>query len=680
MEGFTRTVAGFTEIIEPLVGHEKDDVPYETWLSAEDKEFPTIQEISDAARHLPPIESDTPRLLEIPDNRPKVLLQDGLESLRREEADLNGWPRRLLHVPTLTSHEWTPGNVYGGVVEPVYNAITYTWGRWKLDQTDESTQALEISNVSWDVPKVDPSHFTISEFLQALQCATSSATKPSESWQSYRPVEFIWLDVACISQNIADPRSAAEIGRQAQIFRGAQAVFVWLTTLNHVYLENVLTRLYRDVMSGRSQEPRSLVPDTATLAFGDMTRILADPWFSSLWTLQEAFLRSDALFMARDGHIPYLERHYETQQGDLAPYMTPVDLTEFVEYGEKLRSLPAECSSRSSSESVVTLMKGLYDEITLLVRSRGLLALYTCSPLATFTAASTRETKYPEDRIYGIQQIFNFRLGSSAIEHTSAIEPSVDGEYSAASLQDQLGEQLMLNYPVHSQMHVYTAPVALGKGWRVNEDSVVPGAEEGTGLTWDHKESSYPDGPAAWPDDEEQFRKLCRLDIAFVEGGVWGQFEAMTCLFATFNSALKQYEADCIMSRAYDAEPGNTFLHIWPDVTAELKASPGYVGRGYHPVPRRQQRTFAQWIDDHLSEHQLRILILGRETFRAQNGGNLLGLLIVEKKSGQLIYWHRIGICRWMSTQLTFLGQAHSMRPFFEGLDEDWVLTRGLLG
>ena len=55
-----------------------------------------------------------------------------LSVLQREEEALGPWPRRLLHVPTLTSCEWQPGNVYGGVTEPEFNAITYTWGRWRL--------------------------------------------------------------------------------------------------------------------------------------------------------------------------------------------------------------------------------------------------------------------------------------------------------------------------------------------------------------------------------------------------------------------------------------------------------------------------------------------------------------------------------------------------------------------
>lgn len=54
-----------------------------------------------------------------------------------------------------------------------------------------------------------------------------------------RLVEFVWLDMACIDQNPGSPDAAAEIGRQAKIFKGASHVYAWLNTL---YFDTV-TRL-----------------------------------------------------------------------------------------------------------------------------------------------------------------------------------------------------------------------------------------------------------------------------------------------------------------------------------------------------------------------------------------------------------------------------------------------------
>lgn len=62
-------------------------------------------------------------------------------SLIEDEDALGDWPRRLLHVPTMTSFEWAPGNYYGSTQEPSYNATSYTWGRWAARRRDAGSKA-----------------------------------------------------------------------------------------------------------------------------------------------------------------------------------------------------------------------------------------------------------------------------------------------------------------------------------------------------------------------------------------------------------------------------------------------------------------------------------------------------------------------------------------------------------
>ncbi|KAF2733137.1 hypothetical protein EJ04DRAFT_411683, partial [Polyplosphaeria fusca] len=129
------------------------------------------------------------------------------------------WPRRLLCVSNLTSYAWQPGNVYNGVKEPQYNAITYTWGRWRLkdgEQPDTKSIPISINGDDWTIPRVDPKHFTTAEFENVIRATTTL----QPNFRSPNNVEFVWLDIACIHQG-DDPRSAAEIGRQAAIFHGA---------------------------------------------------------------------------------------------------------------------------------------------------------------------------------------------------------------------------------------------------------------------------------------------------------------------------------------------------------------------------------------------------------------------------------------------------------------------------
>ena len=55
------------------------------------------------------------------------------DDLDHKESDVNSlWPRRLLHVPSMTSHKWRPGNTYNGIVNPKYSVISYSRGRWRI--------------------------------------------------------------------------------------------------------------------------------------------------------------------------------------------------------------------------------------------------------------------------------------------------------------------------------------------------------------------------------------------------------------------------------------------------------------------------------------------------------------------------------------------------------------------
>lgn len=65
--------------------------------------------------------------LSIPMASPSV--ENNRNGLLKEEKNLGAWPRWLLHVPSMTSCEWKPGNVYGAVASLAYNALSSTWGR-----------------------------------------------------------------------------------------------------------------------------------------------------------------------------------------------------------------------------------------------------------------------------------------------------------------------------------------------------------------------------------------------------------------------------------------------------------------------------------------------------------------------------------------------------------------------
>jgi hypothetical protein len=165
-----------------------------------------------------------------------------MSDIDHPEFDNDGiWPRRLLHVPTMTSHKWQPGNRYNGQCEPRYNAISYTWGRWRLNDDlleKPNVDALPIKGVPWKVPRIDPAHFTVEQFDAAIRRAMEQIPTEllsADTGRSRRllkifpePPEFLWLDVACIDQR-ETAEGKAEVGRQARIFRIAHQVYMWLS-------------------------------------------------------------------------------------------------------------------------------------------------------------------------------------------------------------------------------------------------------------------------------------------------------------------------------------------------------------------------------------------------------------------------------------------------------------------
>ena len=212
----------------------------------------------------------------------------------KEESTLGRWPRRLLHVETLTSHEWSPGNRYGSAIEPAYAAITYTWGRWRLKDDEMSkVKAIPVKNVPWKISRVTPDlHFSVQELEAVINRASDPPPQTTSSAASAEHVGFVWLDVACIDQRENHPKAASEMGRQANTFRCPAYVYAWLTSLSQQSLDDI----FRFLTTNKERHgPQS--------AIGLLSKLTSDPWFSSLWTLQESFLRTDAFFLFRNAQI-----------------------------------------------------------------------------------------------------------------------------------------------------------------------------------------------------------------------------------------------------------------------------------------------------------------------------------------------------------------------------------------
>ncbi|KAJ4414714.1 hypothetical protein N0V82_007766 [Gnomoniopsis sp. IMI 355080] len=421
------------------------------------------------------------------------------------------WPDRLLHVPSMTSYKCEitegpdGGARYGEWLQPRYYALSYTWGRWELGEHESpEVEALPVKNIPWAVPRINPARFTATQFEQVLQNITANTVRIPEA-TSWATPEFVWLDVACIDQRPGSPLKAQEIGRQAVIFRGAEAVFVWLHGIEPTVLYEALDGLFKASSdSVFPHSPRSdgirkrgevLRGDEAFLsaAVTSLDSLLADPWFSSLWTLQEAFLSPTSGLVAKDGGIP-------------AVFDTHISLNDVTRYCAGL----VDICSRSAA--IKKKPAPLEQVLMNLVERSGLVAMNQRNPMSLYTLASERTTRDPCDRIYGIMQVFGFRLGSSA----EGAEP--DAAFSLLQLETQLGESLLKDLPLLSQVAIHTKLLPVGQAWRVHRSSVMPDlARE---LPYYHTSSLF-----------GRFEPRCSLSSVTRNGITWARFDGYTLPF-----------------------------------------------------------------------------------------------------------------------------------------------------
>ena len=191
-----------------------------------------------------------------------------------------------------------------------YLAISHTWGRWEI-----GGKTRRITGVPWAVPQ--NSRFEVKNLPYLLTRLPFS-------------VAYVWIDLLCIPQDNSRPEFEAikrqEISRQASIFSGAACAMAWLNDIadwrglrqalewlsiryfklfnsgppmtDHIHnmgvTEEVLENLL-DSTTSRVDMSIGLCDGTTSLPQGLTTVNNMSSWFSSLWTLQEAFLRPDML-------------------------------------------------------------------------------------------------------------------------------------------------------------------------------------------------------------------------------------------------------------------------------------------------------------------------------------------------------------------------------------------------
>src|SRR5579859_4864490 len=227
---------------------------------------------------------------------------------------------------------------------PTYVAISHTWGRWAVQG-----EWVSVSGVEWKIPR--NTKFDVQQLPTMLQKLKSRYGSLYPSW------DYVWIDLLTIPQEKGEPAMAevqrVEIGRQAVIFQGAAKVIAWFndvkewTTLETVVKWSCFSLLR---VLDNSEAIESRLEETSKLAnlpleicnemsdkreltvllpgaghdrssasttqefnydptmpgclqpvyqFPKLQGFEPNPWFTSLWTVQEVYLRPD-MWLAND--------------------------------------------------------------------------------------------------------------------------------------------------------------------------------------------------------------------------------------------------------------------------------------------------------------------------------------------------------------------------------------------
>ncbi len=294
-------------------------------------------------------------------------------------------------------------------------------------------------------------HFTVDAFQNVIRAVAGS------------DVEWAWVDIGCIDQR-DNEQTALEVGRQAGIFKQARRPFVWLSSLCTAELARAMqdVQTYGLELRDFIDKPHSSL-DLACVA-GALQRTLAcifsDPWFSSLWTLQEVVLRNDAVVLSAEGEPVVWER--DPLQYTFLTMLVNLcqNIYQDLEVIERRVSTAAQYAGRNE-DGVTSTLRQMKDRIL----QAGFYYLFSDNPNVQYGTARYRMTSRRVDRVYAIMQIYNMQVGKSA---RPSENPGLE------ELVDEFAAAINRRSPTLGQMFLHTAAPERGKTWRITEQSTIP--------------------------------------------------------------------------------------------------------------------------------------------------------------------------------------------------------------
>lgn len=367
--------------------------------------------------------------------------------------------------------------------------LSYTWGRFENRQP-QGQLSLPIKNVPWKIPVIKESHFTVDQFRKVLKRMSATGN------------QWAWVDIACIDQE-DEATKMDEIGKQAAIFQKAQEAYVWLSHATSESLSEAADAInslaswiaHGDWLDFSYVRPEDRIHDILKWpSWNEISRpqklivlktlneafdvILADPWFTSLWTLQEVTMRNDAIILSDHADLVvrrwydadqfrsvysmvHLSNHWDTLRWELA------EMLEHKDNGSRSRYID------DAGEEIQKLRKGETDEflrseilaLANRVTATGFPDLSTDNPHVQYGTAHYRKTVNEVDRIYGIMQIYSIRVGQ-------ALRPN--DRPCLEELALEFAVEVNVRSLLKGQLFVHTAPMETSPSWCITEQSAVP--------------------------------------------------------------------------------------------------------------------------------------------------------------------------------------------------------------
>ena len=306
----------------------------------------------------------------------------------------------------------------------------------------------------------------------------------------------------------------------------------------------------------------------------------------------------------------------------------------------------------------------LCQDISSLIQSRGIPELYWGNRLALYAAAGNRTATEACDYVYAIQQIFRYRLGKTA-EGAAGSQT-----WTLAELETELGRRLITDYPVQSQMHVFTKPVAPGKGWHIGLSSLLPTPLAGTGHTW----------TGVW---EEPLEAQCKLTVQTKGTANMGHFQGLMCDYSVLHRWWMKINRPTQGRTSYQRVALDAVSRDLADQTGEplYYRTAGHMRQAW---PGAEQDELSAWLAGAFATtSQLSVLRLGSREDRESR--EVVGMILRKRKGasrGDLpaCNWRRLGFCYWSNGGMPLADGFEHTPLAAEDQSEGWKPTTGLFG